>query len=184
MNDEGDDSVTRRRFLTAGAGAAAAGVAATGTAAAAEEGGGGGPKTVDVGPGGQNVFDPETVYVKPGNTVKWVWKSGGHNVVPKSIPDGASWSGHEPLEDAGFEYEHTFETKGTYEYVCVPHASLGMKGAVEVTDSPPQNEGYQSVLPDSAKTLGVAATGSMVSILGLAYFFMRYGGDYGEGGQE
>jgi plastocyanin len=182
MNAAGDDRVTRRRFLRAGAGAAAAGVAATGTAAAAEEGGG--SNEVRVGPGGSNVFDPETLYVEPGSTVKWVWDSGGHNVVPESVPDGSDWEGHESLEDSGFEYEHTFETKGTYEYVCTPHASLGMKAAVEVTDEPPEETGYQSVLPDSAKTLGVAAVGSMTSILGLTYFFMRYGGDYGEGGVE
>jgi len=182
MNAPGDDRVTRRRFLRAGAGAAAAGVAATGTAAAAEESSG--SSEVRVGPGGSNVFDPETLYVEPGTTVKWVWDSGGHNVVPESIPDGADWEGHEGLEDSGFDYEHTFETKGTYEYVCTPHASLGMKASVEVTDDPPEETGYQSVLPNSAKTLGVAAVGSMTSILGLTYFFMRYGGDYGEGDVE
>lgn len=37
--------------------------------------------------------------------------------------------------------------------------------------SPPQ-------VPDSAKTLGIAATTTMVSVLGLTYFFMKYGGDY------
>lgn len=186
MNAEGHERVSRRGFLRAGAGAATAGVAATGTAAAQEDGGGegGGTKEVAVGPGGSNTFDPETVYVKPGGTVKWVWKSGGHNVSPESTPSGASWKGHEPIEDSGFEYEHTFETKGTYEYVCTPHASLGMTGAVEVTENPPENEGYQSILPESAKTLGVAAVGSMTSILGLTYFFMRYGGDYGEGQTE
>ena len=180
MNDEGDDSVTRRRFLRAGAGAAAAGVAATGTAAAAAEDGGGGPKEVTVGPGGKNVFGPETVYVEPGGTVTWKWGSGGHNVAPEAIPDGTEWEGHEPLEDSGFEYEHTFETEGTYDYVCTPHASLGMVATVEVTTDPPEDTGYQSVLPDSAKTLAVAGVGSMTSVLGLAYVFMRYGGDYGE----
>lgn len=184
MNDEGDDSVTRRRFLRAGAGAAAAGVVATGTAAAAEEEGGGGPKTVTVGPGGKNVFDPETVYVKPGGTVKWTWGSGGHNVFPESIPDGAEWEGHEPLEGEGFEYEHTFETEGSYEYVCTPHAGVGMKGTVEVTTDPPEETGFQTILPNSAKTLAVAGVGSMTSVLGLTYVFMRYGGDYGEGDLE
>ena len=179
MNSEADEGMSRRSFLRTGLGAAAAGAAVTGTAAA-QEGEGGGPKTVAVGPGGNNVFDPETVYVQPGGTVQWVWKSGGHNVAPQSQPDGASWTGHEPIEDSGFEYSHTFETEGTYEYVCVPHASLGMEGVVEVTQNPPENQGYQSILPDSAKTLGVAAMGSLVSVLGMAYFFMKYGGDYGD----
>jgi plastocyanin len=180
MNSEADEQMSRRSFLRSGVGAAAAGAAVTGTAAAQEEGEGGGAKTVAVGPGGSNVFDPETVYVQPGGTVKWVWESGGHNVVPEVTPDEGDWTGHEPIEDAGFEYEHTFDTEGTYEYVCVPHASLDMEGTVEVTSNPPENQGYQSILPDSAKTLGVAAMGSMVSVLGMAYFFMKYGGDYGD----
>ncbi|WP_336034213.1 plastocyanin/azurin family copper-binding protein [Halobacterium yunchengense] len=184
MTDDTGERVTRRRFLRTGAGVAAAGVAATGSAAAQEDGGGGSTE-ITVGPGGSNVFDPETAYVEPGGTVKWVWDSGGHNVAVESTPDGAEWTGHEPIEDAGFEYEHTFETEGTYEYVCTPHASVGMTGVVEVTTDPPEEpQGYQSILPNSAKTLGVAAVGSMTSVLGLTYFFMRYGGDYGEGDHE
>lgn len=180
MNSDAGERVSRRTFLRAGAGAAVAGAAVTGTVTAQESGG----KTVEVGPGGNFSFDPETVYVKPGNTVTWQWASSGHNVVPSETPEGSSWEGHEPLEDSGTTYKHTFETKGTYKYVCTPHASSGMKGEVVVTDSPPKNEGYQSVLPDSAKTLAVAAVGSMTSVLGLTYFFMRYGGDYGEGDAE
>ncbi|WP_435069760.1 plastocyanin/azurin family copper-binding protein [Haloplanus sp. C73] len=34
-------------------------------------------------------------------------------------------------------------------------------------------------VPDSAKTLGIATFGAMVSTLGLTYVFMKYGGDYG-----
>jgi hypothetical protein len=51
---------------------------------------------------------------------------------------------------------------------------------VNETGQAPGGGGYESILPDSAKTLGVAATGAMASVLGLAYFFLKYGGDYGE----
>jgi hypothetical protein len=40
--------------------------------------------------------------------------------------------------------------------------------------------GSSTVLPNSAKSLGVAAMAAMMSTLGLAYFFIRYGGDYGQ----
>jgi hypothetical protein len=33
-------------------------------------------------------------------------------------------------------------------------------------------------VPDSAKTIGVAASVAMVTTLGLTYFFVKYGGDY------
>lgn len=38
--------------------------------------------------------------------------------------------------------------------------------------------GSQTALPSSAKSLGVAAMAAMMSTLGLAYFFIRYGGNY------
>ena len=181
MNSDADERVSRRGFLRASVGAAAAGVAATGTAAAKSgDGGSSGPKTIEVGPGGSATFSPETAYVKPGTKVKWVWKSNGHNVKPTSTPDGASWEGHPEIVDTGATYEHTFEKKGTYEYICVPHESMGMTGSVEVTDNPPKKTGYESILPDSAKTLSVAAVGSLTSVLGISYVFMKYGGDYGE----
>ncbi|WP_232687872.1 plastocyanin/azurin family copper-binding protein [Halobacterium zhouii] len=181
MNSDADESVSRRGFLRAGVGAATAGFAATGTAAASGGGGSGsGTKTIKVGPGGNPTFSPETAYVKPGTTVKWVWKSNGHNVKPTSTPDGASWKGHPEIVDSGTTYEHTFEKKGTYEYICVPHESMGMTGSVKVTDNPPKKEGYETILPDSAKTASVAALGSMTSVLGISYVFMKYGGDYSE----
>ena len=180
-DSEGTEAVGRRRFLRTAAGmAAAAGTA--GTAAAQEGGnsssgnsssggGGGATKTVQVGPGGQLIFQPEEVQIQPGDTVKWVWKSGGHNVVPAE----GDW-GHEPLENPGFTYEHTFESASTNEYWCQPHKSAGMVGSVIVGSG--GGGGSQTVLPSSAKALGVAAMGAMVSTLGLAYFFIRYGGDY------
>lgn len=172
---EGDDTdgVGRRRFLRTAAGATtAAGV--TGSAAAQEGGGsGGGSTTVQVGPGGQLIFTPSEVQIQPGGTVKWVWESGGHNVVTES--GGGGWSGHEPLENAGFTLEHTFQEATTVEYVCEPHASAGMTGTVIVGSG---GGGPQTALPSSAKSLGVAAVAAMTSTLGLAYFFIKYGGDY------
>jgi hypothetical protein len=56
-----------------------------------------------------------------------------------------------------------------------------MKGAVAVGEAPtvPVNTATPPpVVSESARTLGVAATIAMVSTLGLAYFFIRYGGDY------
>jgi len=81
---------------------------------------------------GPFAFDPPAVAVSPGTTVTFDWASAGHNVLVESRPDGASWSGHEPLENQGFSTRHTFETEGDYKYYCEPHLSAGMKGVVEV----------------------------------------------------
>jgi halocyanin-like protein len=145
--------------------------------------------TVEVGVeanGGAYGFGPAAIHVDNGATVQFEWtgNGGGHNVV--SDGDGPLDSGS-AVSSAGVNYEHTFEEDGIYPYVCVPHEGLGMKGAVVVgTDYPTQSSdggggGGSSgppEVPNSAKTLGVATSFVMVATLGLAYFFIRYGGDY------
>jgi plastocyanin len=185
MNSNPDEStagsVSRRGFLRAATGGAAAagGVAVTSGSAAAQA------AEVAVGPGGSLVFEPAEVYVAPGDTVKWSWGSNNHNIVVNSQPDGANWEGTEGSEtttyNEGHTYEHTFETKGEYEYVCFPHKP-GMAGKVVVNESgqapTPEPGGGPPTIPDEAKTLGIATVFGMASTLGLAYFFMKYGGDY------
>jgi plastocyanin len=182
-----DDSVSRRGFLKTATGtAAAAGAAATasGTAAAQSS------QEVAVGPDGQLVFEPAELFITPGTTVNFVWESDNHNIVVDSQPEGADWSGTEgdasALYNEDHEYSFTFETMGTYEYNCAPHATSGMVGSITVNESgedPSAGGGGGGSsgpppVPDSAKTLGVATMVGLLSTLGLAYFFMKYGGDY------
>lgn len=91
---------------------------------------------VTVGPGGETRFDPASVTIATGETVRWIWDSSNHNVEPEDIPDDADWTGTEgdsgKTYSAGHVYTHTFEVAGEYDYVCVPHQSLGMTGTVVV----------------------------------------------------
>lgn len=89
--------------------------------------------TIDVGPDGDLLFEPERVEIEPGTTVRWVWNSDGHNVEPVSVPDDADWNGHPEIGDRGNEYEYTFDVPGTYEYECEPHAVAGMTGTIVVS---------------------------------------------------
>ena len=179
------DAVSRRGFVRGAVGATAA-AGATGAASAQEAGGSdsGSTETVEVAPGGSLRFGPEELAVTPGTTVEWVWEGDGHNVVSESTPEGADWQGTDgdadQLYDEGHTYSHTFETLGTYEYVCTPHEAAGMVGSVDVVESvsTPAPEASAPAVPDSAKTLGVATGFSMLATLGLAFFFMKYGGDY------
>jgi halocyanin-like protein len=188
------------------AGGATAATAAAGTAAAQEGGGGGTTQpvfpdyvsdaaggeysdergssevTVEVGAGSNQVaFAPTNIWVEPGTTVNFEWVSNGHNVLPNSQPEGAGWEGSgDSLEDEGFSYSHTFETEGMYTYYCAPHEQLGMKGAVAVgtaveTETLETGSAGPQV-PDSAKSLGVAAGFAMAATLGLSYLFLKYGG--------
>ncbi|NHN42320.1 halocyanin [Halorubellus sp. JP-L1] len=187
--DATDAPVSRRQFMTAVTGAAAAGTA--GVAGAQEEettgeggggGGGGATEEVVVGPGGDLVYEPADLEIAVGTTVNFVWESDNHNIVVENQPDDANWEGTEGeasvTYDTGHEYSHTFETTGTYDYYCQPHVGAGMEASIEVVESLDTGGSTGPVLPESAKTLAVATTAAMLSVLSLAYFFMRYGGDF------
>ena len=89
--------------------------------------------TVTVGPEGRLVFEPETFEVATGDTVRWEWASGGHNVSPERQPSDASWAGDdESLYSAGHTYAYTFDVAGRYRYHCDPHQSVGMTGSFTV----------------------------------------------------
>lgn len=75
-----------------------------------------------------NAFVPAEVAVPAGTTVSWVTNQGPfiHSVTSDS-----------GLFDSGFIYNGqsfsvTFDTPGTYGYVCTPHQALGMAGIVQV----------------------------------------------------
>jgi plastocyanin len=166
-------------------------------------GGGGTTHTVDMTDG--LIFDPDSITIAPGDTIEWVnVGSVGHSVTmyEEEIPEGATYwaSGDFDSEEAarsnypdqgdvagGESVSYTFETTGTYGYFCIPHEAAGMVAEVVVEEGGGGGGGGgggegagASVpqVPDSAKTLGVATVFSMVATLGLAFFFMKYGGDY------
>ncbi len=95
--------------------------------------------SVEVGPGGNLTFAPGTerpLKIAAGTEVTFVWESDTHNVAVESQPEGANWEGspggNGKTYDAGYEFSHTFEVPGKYEYYCVPHETAGMKGAIIV----------------------------------------------------
>lgn len=129
--------------------------------------------TIDVGAsgnGGGFAFAPTAVWVDPGTTVTFEWSSNTHNVAVESQPDGAGWEGHEPIEDSGFSFEHTFETEGVYTYYCAPHLGMGMKGAVAVGDdvptTVPQGAGPSFTVPGGDS--GASFMGVLLGTAGLA----------------
>lgn len=204
-SDDDRPSLTRRGFLSgsvAGIGAVAAGAA---TPARAQEGS---TRTVEMTD--DLVFDPDEIAVTPGTTVVWEnVGSIGHSVTAyeEDLPADAEFfaSGGFETEDAarsaysagdpdsgdiagGETYEYTFETEGTYPYFCIPHESVGMLGTIEVSEDAGATEGASGPVipqvPDVAKTLGLAATATLVATVGFAYVFLKYGGDYGIAEEE
>lgn len=92
-------------------------------------GGASGGKTVDVAMTSDMTFVPETVTIDVGDTVRWTNKDEKtkHTATRKEEPESFD-SGK---IGAGATFTHTFTSKGTFPYLCTPHAP-DMKGTVVV----------------------------------------------------
>jgi plastocyanin len=88
-------------------------------------------------------YDPKSLTIQPGETVRWVLNGGqtNHTVTAK---DGSFDSGS-IFTSKGAIYEHRFDSKGTFEYACKVHGNCcGMRGSVLVgSDAPPPDPSYQ-----------------------------------------
>lgn len=148
-------------------------------------GGGGGTETVELV---DYAYEPGTespLTIAPGTTVKFVWITSTHNIVVESQPEGANWEGHETIEDEGFEYEHTFETEGTYEFYCAPHKSLGMVGTIEVSEGgggggggesgPVEQDPHEMGVPFQAHFVGISTILMVLVSLVYTFFVLKYG---------
>jgi halocyanin-like protein len=151
MRSDADETMMSRRglFRAGAAGAAAAtGLAAGSGTVAAQYGGwlddvdnydgthdytGQDEVTVSVGTVDGLKFGPAAILIDPGTTVVWEWtgEGGAHNVVA----DDETFDSGDPVAEAGTTFEYTFEDASegdTFNYLCVPHEAVGMKGAVAV----------------------------------------------------
>jgi len=136
----GGSPVSRRAALAAAAGA-------LGSLAGCSSGPTFPDADVLAGPDRRLTFEPADLTVAAGETVRWGFESGGHNVCGRpsdtrtaSLPEaGTPFASYAPDESParrlvprGETYEHTFETPGEFVYVCYPHRQSGMRGSVRV----------------------------------------------------
>ena len=93
-------------------------------------------------------FEPAELKIKAGDGVKWVMVSGGpHNVsfdanavgaaanaLTANMPNQMSPLASPYLTNPNETYTVSFANvpAGTYDYVCVPHAAMNMKGKITV----------------------------------------------------
>ncbi|WP_458189156.1 DUF5059 domain-containing protein [Haladaptatus sp. NG-WS-4] len=96
-------------------------------------------------------FAPEKLSVKKGDTVAWKHVGGeAHSVTAREgkLPTDANywasgdfdsekaatdgWEKGKGAVQSGQSFVHTFETKGTFEYYCIPHESADMTGRIVV----------------------------------------------------
>jgi plastocyanin len=78
------------------------------------------------------VFEPATITIPAGTTVTWVNQGISPHAV-RAVGDAFN-SGSDPsqwiLADGTFSF--TFDSPGTYAYICEPHVPVGMAGTVIV----------------------------------------------------
>ena len=87
---------------------------------------------------GQQNMDIELT-INPGDTVRWLWVEGYHNVV-SGFPDdenpGELFFSGPPTYEPGTIFEFTFLEPGVFGYHCHPHEKYGMISFVTVTPAP------------------------------------------------
>jgi len=78
-------------------------------------------------------FTPQDVTIQLGDTVQWTWIGSFHSTTSGTPgnPDGMWDSG---VQNAGFVFNQTFTTAGTFNYYCSVHGTCcSMIGSVTVT---------------------------------------------------
>ncbi len=77
--------------------------------------------------------------IDPGDTIRWLWVDGYHNVVsgfPDDPDTGELFFSGEPTSEPGTIFEFTFSDPGVYGYHCHPHEELGMISSITVIPEP------------------------------------------------
>ena len=86
---------------------------------------------IQMGSGGNLVFDPSELTITAGESVTFT--NGDlppHNMVVEGFPELS----HPDLAFVGGEsFTVTFDNPGDYEFQCEPHAGAGMKGVIHVS---------------------------------------------------
>jgi plastocyanin len=77
-------------------------------------------------------FTPAEVTINVGDKVVWTNTQGTHNVNGSKSAFSSNPESFGNNLGSGWTYEYTFNTAGTYDYQCDPHAGMGMVGKVIV----------------------------------------------------
>ena len=88
-------------------------------------------KMLNNGKDGIMVFEPGSLNVAVGDTVKFVPTDMGHDVASHFTPEGGvTWKGQ-----MNKEVTVTIDKEGIYIYKCQPHVTLGMVGVIQAGEA-------------------------------------------------
>lgn len=93
--------------------------------------------TVDVTVGPGLSFNPPSVTIAPGDSVRWVWAGAAHTSTSDLTSGAEVWSSGTLVSG---NFSHTFNTVGDWHYYCALHSVPGgtaMNGVVHVATLTP-----------------------------------------------
>ena len=129
------------------------------------------PETVVITVDSTNLrFSPSSVTITEGDTVRFFWS--GQALPHNAVENNEVFDSGEPAR--AVDYSFTFERgmNGTYDFVCEPHASVGMVGQIVVEPAPPLNETNATTevppMPEDTPALSAFATAGMLSMAWVA----------------
>ncbi len=99
--------------------------------------------------GERMVFEPAFIQAQPGDTIKFIAASKGHNaeVSKGMLPEGAEAFKGKINE----EIEVTLDAEGVYGVICKPHFAMGMVMTIAVGDAGVPEDFFAGRVPPKAK---------------------------------
>lgn len=94
-------------------------------------------------------FEPDYLVVQPGDTVKFLASSRGHNAatIDGMIPEG----GEKFVGRIDEEIEVTLDAEGIWGIKCSPHYTMGMAMLIQVGDTPATEADLPDDLPEAVR---------------------------------
>ena len=115
-------------------------------------------------------FSPDTITLKEGDTVNFFWEN---QLLPhNAVEENGLFDSGDPERNVDYSYTFNIGENGTYQYVCEPHADLGMVGTIIVQPLPvvePEPEPEDQSEDDDAEVLSVGS-GEIPSLLFTPWF--------------
>lgn len=106
-------------------------------------------KMLNRGALGPMVYEPEFIKLKPGDKLRFLASSSGHDAV--SI-EGMAPAGAQPFKGKiNEEIEVAFTETGIYGIKCLPHYAMGMVMLVQVGDAPLSALAIPAAAPERAQ---------------------------------
>lgn len=80
-------------------------------------------------------FEPANLTVSPGSTVIWINKSILQHTATSGTNCSADGKFDSGVIDPNQSFSYTFKSEGIFNYYCIPHCAMGMKGVITVRNS-------------------------------------------------